>query len=178
MAYVILILRACEIARDRDCDLGQLTDRVWLSSGQRIRKTNHYPHNPDLRENDWEVDYYLRMRRAASPRAKVGRRGPRALLDARAAIHIIYVIYIKGRRGRVHPLIELCYLPSRCERSRVTTEVSLSGNDAKDQGPWSSEETNSPRGQPNLLHEMSDMEMYRVGVWPSGWGRLYPAVPG
>ena len=92
-----------EIARDRDCDLGQLTDRVWLSSGQRIRKTNHYNHYSDLRESDWEVDYYLRMRRAASPRAKVGRRGPRALLDARAAIHIIYVIYIRGRRGRAHP---------------------------------------------------------------------------
>ena len=101
---LILSLRACEIARDRDCDLGQLTDRVWLSSGQRIRKTNHHNHYSDLRESDWEVDYYLRMRRAASPRAKVGRRGPRALLDARAAIHIIYVIYIRRRRGRAHPL--------------------------------------------------------------------------
>ena len=108
----ILILRACEIARDRDCDLGQLTDRVWLSSGQRIRKTNHYNHYSDLRESDWEVDYYLRMRRAASPRAKVGRRGPRALLDARAAIHIIYVIYIRRRRGRAHPLLNYVIYPA------------------------------------------------------------------
>ena len=77
---------------------------MWLSSGQRIRKINHYNHYSDLRESDWEVDYYLRMRRAASPRAKLGRRGPRALLDARAAIHIIYVIYIRRRRGRAHPL--------------------------------------------------------------------------
>ena len=103
MAYVILILRACEIARDRDFDLGQLTDRVWLSSGQRIRKINHYNHYSDLRESDWEVDYYLRMRRAASPRAKVGRRGPRALLDARAAIHITFVIYIKGNEAESTP---------------------------------------------------------------------------
>ena len=84
---------------------------MWLSSGQRIRKTNHYNHYSDSRESDWEVDYYLRMRRAASPRAKVGRRGPRALLDARAAIHIIYVIYIKGRRGRVYPLSNYVIYP-------------------------------------------------------------------
>ena len=124
-----------EIARDRDCDLGQLTDRMWLSSGQGIRKTNHYPHTSDVRENDWEVDYYLRMRRAASPRAKVGRRGPRVLIDTRASIHIIYFIYIRGEMRSSPFPTELRYLPSSCTDSWVSTGVSLSGNDTKDPRP-------------------------------------------
>ena len=146
-----------EIARDRDCDLGQLTDRVWLSSGQRIRKTNHYNHYSDLRESDWEVDYYLRMRRAASPRAKVGRRGPRALLDARAAIHIIYVIYIKGRRGRVYPLSNYVIYPRAARAAGLLQGFPYQETTRRTPDH---RQANSPRGQPNLLHEMRNMEMY------------------